>query len=132
VAFTDLAAEVQTEVGLLRATQAELARHARERESRYQRVDPAGLGRSLPCLAEIGGPAMVATMGQPISTAGNRLLRTTLVRAADNARRLDRQLARIYHTQMVERGKDHLGAVCVVAAHLAQRAWGSWTAACRM
>jgi hypothetical protein len=24
---------------------------------------------------------------------------------------------------MVERGKDHLGAVCVVAAHLAERAW---------
>ena len=25
--------------------------------------------------------------------------------------------------QMVERGKDHLGALCVVAAHLAERAW---------
>ena len=61
--------------------------------------------------------------GQPISKAGNRLLRTTLVRAADNARRVDPQLARIYHVQMVQRGKDHLGAVCVVAAHLAERAW---------
>ena len=44
-----------------------------------------------------------------MSKAGNRLLRTTLIRAADNARRVDPQLARIYHTQMVERGKDHLG-----------------------
>jgi hypothetical protein len=61
--------------------------------------------------------------GQPISKAGNRLLRTTLVRAADNARRLDPQLARLYYVQMVQRGKDHLGAVCVVAAHLAERAW---------
>jgi transposase IS116/IS110/IS902 family protein len=61
--------------------------------------------------------------GQPISKAGNRLLRTTLVRAADHARRQDPQLARIYWTQMVQRGKDHLGAVCVVAAHLAERAW---------
>jgi hypothetical protein len=61
--------------------------------------------------------------GQPITKAGNRLLRTTLVRAADHARRQDPQLARIYHTQMVQRGKDHLGAVCVVAAHLAERAW---------
>jgi Transposase IS116/IS110/IS902 family len=61
--------------------------------------------------------------GQPISKAGNRLLRATLVRAADNARRVDPQLARIYYLQMVERGKDHLGAVCVVAAHLAERAW---------
>jgi hypothetical protein len=154
VAFTDLAAEVQTEVRLLRATQAELDRHAREREDCYRWVDPAGLARSLPGLAEVGGPALAATMGpakrfpsagnfrsftglaprasetgntdrkgQPITKAGNRLLRTTLVRAADNARHLDPQLARIYWIQMVQRGKDHLGAVCVVAAHLAERAW---------
>jgi len=154
IAFQALAAEVHSEVRLLRATQAELAAHAREREACYRRVDPAALARSLPGLATIGGPALVATMGkasrfataakfrsftglaprasetgqtdrkgQPISKAGNRLLRTTLVRAADHARRQDPQLARIYWTQMVERGKDHLGAVCVVAAHLAERAW---------
>jgi transposase len=154
VAFQDLAAEVTTEIRLLAATQAELARHATKRESCYRCVDPAGLARSLPGLAEVGGPALAATMGpatrfttaakfrsftglapkasetgqsdrkgQPISKAGNRLLRTTLYRAADNARRVDPQLARIYYLQMVERGKDHLGAVCVVAAHLAERAW---------
>jgi transposase len=154
IAFTELAAEVTSEVRLLRATQAELERHAREREACYRQVDPAALARSLPGLAEIGGPALVATMGpasrfaragkfrsftgltprasetgqtdrkgQPITKAGNRLLRTTLVRAADHARRQDPQLARIYWTQMVQRGKDHLGAVCVVAAHLAERAW---------
>jgi transposase len=154
VAFQDLAAEVATEVRLLQATQAELARHAPEREACYRWVDPAGLARSLPGLAEIGGPALVATMGpasrfataakfrsftglapkasqtgdtdrkpQPISKAGNRLLRTTLVRAADTARRQDPQLARLYWIQMVQRGKDHLGALCVVAAHLAERAW---------
>jgi transposase len=154
IAFTELAAEVTSEVRLLRATQAELAAHARQREACYQRVDPAGLARSLPGLATIGGPALVATMGpasrfanaskfrcftglapkasetghtdrkgQPISKAGNRLLRTTLVRAADHARRQDPQLARIYWIQMVERGKDHLGALCVVAAHLGERAW---------
>jgi transposase len=154
VAFQDLAAEVQTEVRLLRATQAELAAHASKREACYRQVDPAALARSLPGLATIGGPVLVATMGpaqrfanpakfrsftglaprasetgqtdrkgQPITKAGNKLLRTTLVRAADHARRQDPQLARIYHTQMVQRGKDHLGAVCVVAAHLAERAW---------
>jgi hypothetical protein len=154
IAVAELAAEVHTEIRLLRATQAELAAHAREREACYQRVDPAGLARSVPGLATIGGPALVATMGkasrfanaakfraftglaprasetgqtdrkgQPISKAGNRLLRTTLVRAADHARRQDPQLARIYHTQMVQRGKDHLGALCVVAAHLGERAW---------
>jgi transposase len=154
VAFTDLAAEVHTEVRLLAATQAELDRHAHQRESCYRWVDPLGLARSLPGLANIGGPALVATMGpahrfatagkfrsftglapkasetgntdrkgQPISKAGNRLLRTTLVRAADTARRQDPQLARIYYVQMVQRGNGHLGAVCVVAAHLAERAW---------
>ena len=154
VAFTDLAAEVATEVRLLRAAKAELAVHATEREDAYCEVDPDGLARSLPGLAEIGGPALVATMGDPsrfakgkqfrsftglvpkasetgdtdrkgqaMSKAGSSLLRTTLVRAADTARKQDPQLARIYYVQMVERGKNHLGALCVVAANLAERAW---------
>jgi len=154
VAFADLAAEVGTEVRLLRAVQAELASHAAERESAYRWVDPAGLARSLPGLAEVGGPNVVAIMGdptrfakakqfraftglvartsetgdtnrkgQPMSKAGPSLLRTTFVRAADHARKQDPQLARIYYVQMVERGKDHLGALCVVAAALAERTW---------
>lgn len=154
VAFADLAAEVATEVRLLRAVQAELAAHAAEREDTYRWVDRGGLARSLPGLAQIGGPALVACMGDPsrfrrakqfrsftglapkasetgntdrkgqaMSKAGSSLLRTTLVRAADHARKLDPQLARIYYIQMVERGKDHLGALCVVAANLAERAW---------
>jgi transposase len=154
VALADLAAEVTTEIRLLRAVSAELDRHATERESCYRWTDPGSLARSLPGLGQIGGPALVATMGpaarfatasrfraftglaprasetgeldrkgQPMSKAGNRLLRTALIRAADHARRQDPQLARIYHLQMVQRGKDHLGALCVVAAHLAERAW---------
>ena len=154
VAYADLAAEVASEVRLLRAVQRELAGHAAEREIAYRYTDPAGLARSLPGLAEVGGPALTACIGdatrfpsgpafrgytglaprasetgdtdrkgQPMSKAGSSLLRTTLVRAADTARKLDPQLARIYHVQLVERGKDHLGGVCVVAAHLAERAW---------
>jgi hypothetical protein len=115
---------------------------------------PHPLARSLPGVADVSGPALVAAMGdparftrgkqfrsftglvpkasetgdtdrkgQPMSKAGPSLLRTTLVRAADNARRTDPQLARIYYVQMVERGKDHLGAVCVVAAQLPERFW---------
>ena len=61
--------------------------------------------------------------GQPMSKAGSSLLRTTMVRAAETARKQDPQLARIYYLQMVERGKDHLGALCVVAANLAERTW---------
>lgn len=33
------------------------------------------------------------------------------------------QLAKIYYTQMVERGAEHLKALCVVAAALAERGW---------
>jgi hypothetical protein len=58
-----------------------------------------------------------------MSKAGSSLLRATFVRAADWARRQDPQLARIYHVQMTERGKDHLGALCVVAANLAEQTW---------
>jgi transposase len=154
VDFTGLAAEVATEIRLLRVLQAELAAHAAEREARYQQVDPAALARSLPGLADVGGPALAACMGdparfangkrfrsytgltpkasetgetdrkgQPMSKAGSSLLRTTLVRAADTARKQDPQLAAIYYPQMTERGKDHLGALCVVAACLAERAW---------
>jgi transposase len=154
VDFTGLAAEVTTEVRLLRAIAAELAAHAAKRETSYRQVDPAGLARSLPGLADVGGPALVACMGnparfrygkqfrsftglapkasetgetdrkgQPMSKAGSSLLRTTMVRAADTARKQDPQLARIYYQQMTERGKDHLGALCVVAACLAERAW---------
>jgi transposase len=154
VDFTGLAAEIATEIRLLRAIGAELAVHATEREACYRQVDPAGLARTLPGLAEIGGPALAACMGdparfrqgkqfrsftglapkasetgetdrkgQPMSKAGSSLLRTTLVRAADAARKQDPQLARIYYLQMTERGNDHLGAICVVAACLAERAW---------
>lgn len=154
VAFSDLAAEVATEVRLLRCVQAELARHEAARESSYRKVDPEELARSLPGVKAVGGPVLVATMrsadrfpsaahfrsftglapkasetgntdrkGQAMSKAGNALLRTTLIRAADAARKQDPQLGRIYYVQMAERGKTHLAANCVVAAHLADRAW---------
>jgi transposase len=154
IAWTDLAAEVGTEVRLLRATLGELAAHARERETAYRYADLGGLARSLPGVGDVGGPVLVAGMGrpgrfpngaafksytglaprasetgntdrkgQPMSKAGSSLLRTTLIRAADTARKQDPQLARIYYTQMVERGAEHLKAVCVVAGALAERSW---------
>ena len=52
------------------------------------------------------------------------MLRSTLFRAADTVRRQDPQLVRIYYyQQMTERGATHLKACCVVAGHLAERAW---------
>ena len=154
VPFAELAAEVATEVGLLRAIAAELAAHATVREKCYRQADPGQLARSLPGFAEIGAPVLIAAMGRPgrfrdgtkfksyvglaprasetgetdrkgqsMSKAGPSLLRATFFRAADTARRQDPQLAKIYYTQMTERGATHLKACCVVAGHLAERAW---------
>ena len=154
VPYDELAAEVATEIRLLRAIGAELAAHAAARELHYRQVDPGQLARSLPGFAEISAPVLVAAMGrpgrfrdgtrfksyvglaprasetgetdrkgQPMSKAGPSLLRSAFVRAADTARRQDPQLARIYYQQMTERGATHLKACCVVAGHLAERAW---------
>ena len=65
VPFGDLAAEMATEARLLRAVLAERDGHARQREVAYRQVDPAGLARSLPGVADIGGPVLVAAMGDP-------------------------------------------------------------------
>jgi transposase len=152
--FSDLAAEVASEVRLLRAIQTEIDTHAAQREDAYRWADPGQLARSLPGLSTVGAPALVAAVGdphrfpsarhfrsftgltprasetgetdrkgQPMSKAGPALLRTTLVRAADTARKQDPQLAKIYYTQIVERGAGHTKALCVVAAALGERAW---------
>lgn len=153
VSFGDLAEEVQTEVRLLAATEAELGHHAVAREQAYARIDPDALARSLPGIGEVGAASLLAALGrpgrfrsgrrvrsfsglvsrssetgeterkgQPISKAGPGRLRTTLVLAADFARKLDPQLAHVYYVQMVERGACHQKALCVVAAKLAERA----------
>ena len=156
VPFEELAAEIATEVRLLKAIQAELTVHAAAREQHYLQVDPDQIARSLPGFAEISAPVLAAAMGrpgrfrdgarfksyvgltprasetgetdrkgQPMSKAGPSLLRSAFVRAADTARKQDPQLAKIYHQQMTERGATHLKACCVVASHLAERAWAT-------
>ena len=65
VPYDELAAEVATEIRLLRAIQAELAIHAAAREQHYLQVDPGQLARSLPGFAEISAPVLVAAMGRP-------------------------------------------------------------------
>ena len=68
----DLAAEVGTEVRLLRATQAELAAHLQERETAYRYTDLGGLARTLPGVAEVSGPVLVAGMGRPTASRQGR------------------------------------------------------------
>src|SRR4029450_8552468 len=58
---------------------------------------------------------------QPMTKAAPRALRSQLVQSANTARKLDPQLAAVYHAQMTQRGATHRKALCVVAARLAQR-----------
>ena len=65
VPFADLAAEMASEARILHAIEAERDRHATARERAYRQVDPDGLARTLPGVADIGGPVLVAFMGRP-------------------------------------------------------------------
>jgi transposase len=65
ICFESLAAEMATEIRLIRTLQTERDAHAEVREDAYLQVDPTQLARSLPGIAEIGGPMLVAVMGNP-------------------------------------------------------------------
>jgi transposase len=65
ICFDALAEEMATEVRLIRTLEAERDRHGLAREDAYRQVDPAQLARSLPGIAEVGGPMLVAVMGDP-------------------------------------------------------------------
>jgi transposase len=64
-ALDDLAAEVASEVRLVRAAEAERARHQHARDTAFACVDPAGLAASLPGFGPVGTSQLVATMGRP-------------------------------------------------------------------
>ena len=140
----------RTQVGCC-AVETERARHAAAREDRYMVVDPDQLARSIPGFSTIGGPALVACMGDPARFAKGKQFRsfsglTPKASETGNTDRKDKrcpkphrppprrpascaascaptrpQLLRIYYVQMVERGKNHLEALCAVAANLAER-----------
>ncbi|MGH9226658.1 MAG: IS110 family transposase, partial [Acidimicrobiales bacterium] len=153
VPFEDLAAEMATEARLIRALVAERDAHARQRELAYRVVDPDGLARTLPGVAEIGGPVIVSTMGEPSrfgGTASFKRFTGLTPRASETGnsdrkggamskagpRRLRDQLVQSANTArrldpqlaaiyftQMERGAHHQKALCVVAARLAERAW---------
>jgi transposase len=64
VSFGALAAELATEISILRSLEAARAPHERRREELYAQVDPEALARSLPGIAHKGGPLAVAVVGR--------------------------------------------------------------------
>jgi transposase len=64
-ALDDLAAEVASEVHVVRAAETERTRHEHARDAAFAHVDPAGLAASLPGLGPVGTTQLVAVMGRP-------------------------------------------------------------------
>jgi transposase len=59
--------------------------------------------------------------GLAMTKAGPKRVKLALYQAAEVARQWDPQLAKIYHDQMVNRGKPHYKAIGAVMSHLASR-----------
>ena len=72
----------------------------------------------VPTSAQSGGSE---TKGQHITQAGPDLVKKYAFIDAESARQWDPQIAAIYYTQMVQRGKHHNQAVCACATHLLDR-----------
>ncbi len=72
----------------------------------------------VPASAQSGGSE---AKGQHITQAGPDLVKKYAFIDAESARQWDPQIAAIYYTQMVQRGKHHNQAVCACATHLLDR-----------
>jgi transposase len=72
----------------------------------------------VPASAQSGGSE---AKGQHITQAGPDLVKKYAFLDAESARQWDPQLAALYYTQMVHRGKHHNQAVCACATHLLDR-----------
>jgi len=59
--------------------------------------------------------------GLTMTKAGPKRVKLALYQAAEVARQWDPQLAKIYHDQMVNKGKPHYKAIGAVMSHLASR-----------
>jgi transposase len=59
--------------------------------------------------------------GQKLTKAGNDRIKKTLFLAANTARKIDPQLARVYWRLMVEKGHHHKQALCALATRLVNR-----------
>jgi transposase len=80
--------------------------------------DFRGWSGLVPASAQSGGSE---AKGQHITQAGPDLVKKYAFLDAESARQWDPQLAALYYTQMVSRGKHHNQAVCACATHLLDR-----------
>lgn len=154
--FEELAWDLASEVRVTQAIEAELTVIERRIERLYAEADPRGIMSSAPAVAATLAPGILGRLGDArrfanlggvrsfsgyvpatdqsgttegnpgITKAGDPGLRRDLFLAADNARKIDPQLAAKYYRLMVERGLHHTSAVCHLATTLLTRMAACW------
>jgi transposase len=117
IAIGDLAAEVASEVRLVRSAEVERARHEHARDAALACADPAGLASSLPGLGPVGTAQLVATMGRPgrFPNGGAFKAFTGLTPRASETGQTDRK-----HQPMTKAGPGRYAASSSVRQHRPQ------------
>jgi transposase len=149
--FEEIAEDLAAECRLIARIEAELRELDTRAAGLLAEIDPEGLFVSMPGFAERTATTVAGRLGDHtrfrnaaairsfigmipgtdqsgeteshphLTKAGDPILRQGLFMAAEAARRLDPQLAEIYHRQMVLKGNHHTKAVCAVATALSTR-----------
>jgi transposase len=154
--FEELAADIASEVRLLRHLNGEISAMDDRIEALYDEADPKGIVVSTPGIGVTLSAAILGRLGDPdrfanlagvraftglvpkvdesglerrhkgITKAGDPGLRESLFMAADLARKVDPALAERYRRLVVVEGGHHTSATCAVAAVLATRIAACW------
>jgi transposase len=154
--FEELAADIATDVRLIRQLNAEIAAMDDRIEALYDEADPKGIFVSTPGIGVTLSAGILGRLGDPdrfanlagvrsftglvpkidqsglenrhkgVTKAGDPGLREALYLAADLARKVDPTLAARYHRLVVDEGRHHVSAVCTLAAVLAARIAACW------
>lgn len=156
--FGDLAEDIAIEARLALQLTAELKELDERIALLLTEVDPEGILQSVPGIGPVTAAVIAGRVGDPNrftslaavrsysglvpsltssgtsgahggpTKRGDALLRGALFSAADQARKIDPQIAATYHRLMVTAGKHHTSATCTIAATLLTRAVACWRA----
>ena len=156
--FGDLAEDIAIEARLALQLTAELKELDERIALLLAEVDPDGILQSVPGIGPVTAAVIAGRVGDPSrftslaavrsysglvpsltssgtsgshggpTKRGDALLRGALFSAADQARKIDPQIAATYHRLMVTVGKHHTSATCTIAATLLTRAVACWRA----
>jgi hypothetical protein len=156
--FGDLAEDIAIEARLALQLTTELKELDERIALLLTEVDPDGILQSVPGIGPVTAAVIAGRVGDPNrftslaavrsysglvpsltssgtsgghggpTKRGDALLRGALFSAADQARKIDPQIAAAYHRLMVTAGKHHISATCTIAATLLTRAVACWRA----